>query len=271
MSQVIRMSFKKLFAAVIAVVLCTGMGITAQGAQNPFAYMEAQSRQAVEAAIKAGTVPAGTTIYDCMYGANQNGVTIVVQYRNKNGNWINVASQKPVESKPTAPAVDTEKPVASVDKPPADAKQPVGTQPDDYAAEVFRLINQERLKAGLSEVVWNAAFAGCAQIRAEELSRKYAHERPDPVNDGIDWPKNPSGIGIYNAPSVADEQGVPHEWIMENIATTHGTPEGVVKVWMDSAGHRKNILRESHIRCGVGVYKMGDGLYWALWFDDYSE
>jgi uncharacterized protein YkwD len=147
----------------------------------------------------------------------------------------------------------------------------ITTQPEDYAAEVFRLVNQERVKAGMNEVIWDDDFAACAQIRAEELTRKYSHERPDPVNDGIDWPQNTSGIGIYNAPSVADEQAIPHTWIMENIATTHGTPEGVVKIWMDSSGHRKNILRESHIRCGVGVCQMGDGLYWALWFDDYDD
>jgi uncharacterized protein YkwD len=57
---------------------------------------------------------------------------------------------------------------------------------------------------------------------------------------------------------------------MENIAKTGGGAERVMELWMDSVGHRRNILKESHIRCGVGVI-IHDGVqHWSLWFDDYA-
>jgi len=253
---------KKLFVIVLTIVLCAGMILPVHAAINPFAAMEARSHQALDAAIKAGTVPADTTIFDCMFTTGEDGVTRVIQYKDKNGNWIDVATQKKV--------VEQEKTDSPTDKANATQKLSEDTLAE-YAAEVFRLVNEEREKAGLDPVVWDIDFANCAQIRAEELSIKYSHERPNPVNDGIEWPQNVSGKGIYNAPSVADEQGVPHGWIMENITVTRGAPESAVKEWMDSSGHRKNILRESHIRCGVGVYQTSEILYWALWFDDYTD
>lgn len=146
-----------------------------------------------------------------------------------------------------------------------------------YRKEVFRLVNIERANAGLTEVVWDDDFAACAQIRAEEMTRKASHERPKPPEDtGKKWPANANGVGIYNAPSVADEQDVPHNWIMENAGYGYKTAEAVVKGWMNSPGHRANILRESHVRCGVGVYYAKDypvggcQIGWALWFDDYG-
>lgn len=145
------------------------------------------------------------------------------------------------------------------------------------AKEVFRLVNIERQKAGLSTVVWDSSFAACAQIRAEEMTIFFSHERPYPPKDtSIKWPPNvPSVGGIYNAPSVADEQGVPHNWIMENGGAGYTSAAAAVEGWMKSSGHRANILKASHRRCGVGVYydansATGYGTGWALWFDDYS-
>ena len=258
------MKHKAIVSAALAIALCAGMCVTAYAGNNLMAAMEERSRQAVTAAVNAGIVPPDISIYDCAYGKGPDGVTVVVQYRDKSGNWIDVTTRGAVKSHQSE---DT--PTQSV--PAASANKPTAQQLEEYAAEVFRLVNAERRQAGLAEVTWDADFAACAQIRAEELTVKYSHERPNPVNDGIDWPQNTSGKGIYNAPSVADEQGVPHEWIMENIAITGGTPAGVVRAWMDSAGHRRNILKESHVRCGVGVCQKSGDLYWALWFDDYTE
>jgi len=156
------MNRKKIFAAAITIVLCAAMTVPAYAVTSPFTQMEAQSRQAVEAAIKAGTVPRGTTIYDCMYGADENGVTIVIQYKDNNGNWIDVVTQEKVEDNPANTA-------GSVNK-------PTEKQLEEYALEVLRLVNKERQKAGLDEVVWDDDFAACARIRSEELQHRYAEK-----------------------------------------------------------------------------------------------
>lgn len=238
-----------------------GLTAPAYAAQNPFAYMEEQSRQAVESAIKAGTVPPGTTIYDCAYGADKNGVTIVIQYRDKNGNWIDVTTGKTVDNKPAAPAASTNKPTEK--------------QLAEYALEVFRLVNKERREAGLDEVVWDDDFATCARIRAEELQHRYSRYRPvEPSAGTTKWPALTNGkAGVYNCTSIADEQGVAYTWIWENIAVDRTTSEAVVKAWMDSKPHKDNILKESHARCGVGVFYTeeaspeGYHWHWVIWFD----
>lgn len=247
------MNRKKMLAVVLTIILCVGMVIPAHAATNPFAAMEARSYKALDAAIKAGTVPAGTTIYDCMFTTGDDGVTRVTQYKDKNGYWIDVATK---EKKDYISGTFTERL----------SEETLAK----YTAKVFRLINEEREKAGLNPVIWDIDFASCAQIRAKELTIKYSHERPEPVNDGIEWPQNVTGKGIYNAPSVANEQGVSHNWIMENIASVRDGPEAVVKAWMNSSGHRDNIMYESHTRCGVGVYQTSETLFWSLWFDDYT-
>jgi uncharacterized protein YkwD len=52
------------------------------------------------------------------------------------------------------------------------------------------------------------------------------------------------------------------------------TAEAAVKAWMGSKGHRDNILKDSHTRCGVGVFYTkdrspeGHNWYWVIWFDE---
>jgi len=253
-----------IIAPVLAAILAVTMSVTATAAQNPFAQMETQSRQAVEAAVKAGTVPKGTTIYDCEYGADTNGVTIVIRYRDKSGGWIDAQTQKKADNQPVGTAA------------PANANKPTEKQLEEYALEVFRLANRERQKAGLDEVSWDDDFAACARIRAEELQYRYSHYRPvEPTAGTTNWPDLTNGKeGVYNCPSVADEQGVDYTWVWENIAAQRTTPESTVKAWMDSKGHRDNILKESHTRCGVGVFyteeksPAGYNWYWVIWFDE---
>lgn len=153
---------------------------------------------------------------------------------------------------------------------------PTADDLEAYAKRVFELVNKERKDAGLDTVVWDSDFAVCAQIRADELQYKYSHTRPvEPVDNTTDWPMNINGKGVYNAPSVADEQGVPHTWIGEAIVAQRETPQLAVTAWMDSAGHRRNLLQADHTRCGVGVYyteekaPSGYNWYWVIWFDNY--
>ncbi len=255
-------SHSKLCAAILAAALFAGMSVSAGAIYDPMRVMEENSRRVVAAAISQGLVPPDATIFDCAYGEGSDGSAVVVHYRNKDGVWIDIAMRQPIpnqnlENVSTAP-LPTEQELA------------------EYAAEVFRLANQERLKVGLDEVVWDEDFAYCAEIRAEELWHRYSHYRPqEPTAGRDDWPVLTNGkIGTYNAPSVADEQGVDYSWVMENIGVQYKSPEAAIESWMNSPGHRANILKESHTRCGVGVLfteersPAGHNKFWVIWFDE---
>ena len=261
------MKHKKIFTAILAVVLCIGMAAPAYAATNPFAYMEAQSRKAVEAAIKAGTVPAGTTIYDCAYGADKNGTTIVIQYRDKNGVWVNVTTQKKVENQPaaaTAPSSNSTAPAESVNQP--EPKQYIaGTTIEklsaetlaEYATEAIKLTNAEREKAGLAPLERDPILDEAAMIRAAEVkivdnAGGTPHTRPD-------------GTGFR---TLLDAMGIDGNRCAENLNRAKSTPQATMESWMNSDGHREAILRERYGTIGIGVYQRSDGkLDWIQIFE----
>ena len=116
----------------------------------------------------------------------------------------------------------------------------------DYIAEVILLVNQERAKEGLAALQTNDAITGAAQTRAEELPTLFDHTRPD-------------GSSCFTA---LDEAGVRYWTAGENIAAGYATPAQVVAGWMNSPGHRANILNGSFTTIGVGR----EGNYWVQLF-----
>lgn len=126
----------------------------------------------------------------------------------------------------------------------------------EYEQEVFELVNQEREKAGLPTVVWARSLTDKAQTRAKELETLYSHTRPDGTTAG--W-ENISGGGY-------------RQWIWdENHQLTwkraSGYPEDVMQNWMNSSGHRANILHKNAVAMAVGCYVAEDGsVYWVQCF-----
>lgn len=229
---------KPFVSAVCAAFLCVSLTVPAFAAQNPFAAMEAGSQRAVEAAVKAGTIPAGTTIYDCEYAADKNGVTVVIRYKDKSGNWIDVITGKKAAT-PESPQPQ------AVQKLSEDALA-------EYAAEVFKLTNEAREQAGLSPLSRDSELDGAAAIRAEELSRKFSHERPD-------------GTRFYTVMGVEVNYNY-----AENGGASASTPKNQMQNWLNSDGHRANILDlngKGYTKIGIGVYQASDGsLYYCQLF-----
>ena len=124
-----------------------------------------------------------------------------------------------------------------------------------YAAELLRLVNAERSKAGLAPLSGgNAALNAAAQKRAEELSASFSasHRRPDGRDYATIFREYP--VGPYNA------------W-GENIAQGQQSPAAVVSAWMASPSHRANLLHASYSHMGVGVHQSGGGrISWAQLF-----
>lgn len=125
---------------------------------------------------------------------------------------------------------------------------------DAYAAEVIRLVNIERVNAGLDELAADQSLCEAAAIRATEIQTNFSHTRPD-------------GSSCFTALS---EVSASYTSAGENIAIGQGSPEEVVKAWMNSPGHRANILNSSFSRIGVASLANSSGNFsgyaWAQFF-----
>ena len=182
------------------------------------------------------------------------------------------ATPKPVTPKPTKAPEPTEKPVTPTptatptEKPatPTPTATPIPTatptpspEPEmsveKMASEVIRLTNIERVKAGRSPLQYHAGLQRAAMVRAEEITRKFSHTRPD----GTD-----SSTALYEN-GVACDGG-------ENIAAGQKTPEAVVRAWMNSSGHKATMMQQSITHIGVGVCKSPITGQW-LWVQDFSS
>lgn len=120
---------------------------------------------------------------------------------------------------------------------------------NDFASEVVRLVNIERANYGLSPLKENTALSEYAQRRSKEIVSNFAHERPD-GSSPLSYVLGLGGIRTCG----------------ENIAMGQRTPEAVVSAWMNSPGHRANILKSDFTMIGVGCYKSGGTYYWVQIF-----
>ena len=127
-------------------------------------------------------------------------------------------------------------------------------EPDEEAGDVYeaiRLINAERSKAGLAELTIDSDLMDAAAKRAEEQPESFGHTRPD----GSDFS------------TIREEFNVTGSPICENAGRGKDTASKQVNSWMNSAGHKANILNASITRIGVG-YCYGEGStkkhYWIM-------
>lgn len=122
----------------------------------------------------------------------------------------------------------------------------------NFEQRVLELINQERANAGLAPVAYNAALDNSAEKHARHMSLvgKMDHD----------------GIGDGTPGERARAEGWSRGW-GENVAKGQSSPEQVVRDWMASPGHRKNILDPSFRVMGVGQVAAANGTnYWAQEF-----
>lgn len=109
---------------------------------------------------------------------------------------------------------------------------------ENLAMEIIELTNSERETHGLLPLPIDQDLMELAQLRAEEVSKKYSHERPDGTTVVV------LGCG-------------------ENVGA-RATAEKQVESWMKSEGHRRNILLERYKVIGAGCFKAENGrIYWV--------
>ena len=110
-----------------------------------------------------------------------------------------------------------------------------GTSQGDFASQVVALVNAERTKQGLSALTIDTKVQQAALVRAKESAQSFSHTRPN-------------GSSFSTA---LTEAGVSYRRAGENIAYGQSTPQQVMNAWMNSSGHRANILNEDFSRIGV--------------------
>lgn len=121
---------------------------------------------------------------------------------------------------------------------------------DDIRTEELNLINLKRSDAGVPQLLQNAVLNQAAQIRANEIKIKFDHVRPN-------------GDECFSA---ATDLGYEAFRIAENIAFGHNSVEDAVTAWMNSEGHRGNILNADYNEVGIGFFESDGVKYWVQIF-----
>lgn len=122
---------------------------------------------------------------------------------------------------------------------PVDSVDTCDAGAQDEVCEVLRLVNVARADAGQPPLVWNPALAEAAQAHAEDMVTNgyFSHAS----QDGRSFSTRARDAGYDAFPSG------------ENIASGYPTPEAVMAGWIDSDGHRRNILSAGSNEIGVGL------------------
>ncbi|WJH34714.1 CAP domain-containing protein [Paenibacillus sp. CC-CFT747] len=152
------------------------------------------------------------------------------------------AAPTPEPVKPTpAPAAPTPEPVKPTPAPAAPTPAPAApTTASQFASEVVNLVNQERAKAGLKPLSVSSALSAMAKDKAVDMYNKNYFDHNSPT---------------YGSPfDMMRSYGISYSYAGENIAKGQRTPQEVMNAWMNSDGHRKNILNPNFTTIGVAYY-----------------
>ena len=121
---------------------------------------------------------------------------------------------------------------------------------DAYEAEVIRLVNEIRVQNGLSPLKTNWELSRVARYKSQDMVDQHYFSHTSPT---------------YGSPfQMMKSFGISYRTAGENIAYGQRTPQEVVNAWMNSSGHRANILNSSYTQIGVGY--VANGNYWTQMF-----
>ncbi len=124
---------------------------------------------------------------------------------------------------------------------------------DSQAAQVLKLVNVERGKQGLKPLTLDNTLNGIAAEKARDMAEHnyFSHDSP-----------------TYGTPfDMMRSFGIDYKSAGENIAAGQRSADEVMQSWMNSSGHRANILNPSYTKLGVGYHAGGSkGTYWVQMF-----
>lgn len=119
-----------------------------------------------------------------------------------------------------------------------------------YEQEVIRLVNEIRSENGLKALTYDWELSRVARYKSQDMkdNNYFSHTSP-----------------VYGTPfQMLKNFGFSYRSAGENIARGYATPHAVVNAWMNSSGHRANILNANYTKIGVGY--VAGGNYWTQMF-----
>ena len=121
------------------------------------------------------------------------------------------------------------------------------------AEAILKLVNQERAKAGVPALTLSEKLTSIANTKAKDMADNnyFSHDSP-----------------TYGSPfDMLKQFGVSFSYAGENIAAGQKTAEEVMNSWMNSSGHKANILNKNYTQLGVGFVRGGQyGTEWVQLF-----
>jgi uncharacterized protein YkwD len=165
-------------------------------------------------------------------------------------------SRSPAPPRPTtsAPAPTRTRPTPP--SPPAPTTSAPATQSGGVTAAVVGLTNTERAKAGCRPLTVNATLTAVAQAHSQDMA----------TNDYFDH-NSKDGRTPFDRMSAA---GYRYSIAAENIAAGQRTAQDVITAWMNSPGHRANILNCGLTEIGVGYATASSSQYGVYWTQDFG-
>lgn len=152
---------------------------------------------------------------------------------------------------PIEPELPSEPETPAEPELPSEPEQPeVSDGVHAYERQVVELVNVQRARNGLQPLSLDAELCRFARVKSQDMhdNRYFDHTSP-----------------TYGSPfDMMRQFGITYASAGENIAMGYSTPEAVVNAWMNSSGHRANILSTKYTTLGVGF--VSDGGYWTQWF-----
>ncbi len=171
----------------------------------------------------------------------------------------NVTVQEPVQEakpandaiEPIAPSPQQEQAVVTSPQVAEQVTLPSFIQPDELmrsnSYRVFELVNQHRVNAGMQPLIYDNTLNQIAILKSQDMSVYSYFDHTSPTFGTPFQMMNNYGVYYYSAG--------------ENIAVSSDADE-VVELWMNSSGHRENIMNPSYTHIGIGYY----GGYWTQLF-----
>ncbi|PFH80409.1 serine protease [Bacillus cereus] len=239
--------------------------IKVQNIQHSKMMMKQMSQQELQAFLQSMGVESlapwnqGQFQQDCFIPGQQPTENVVTEQPTAKPETQKPAEQKPVEQKP---AEEVQKPEAQKPAENNNTQKPAEQKPaeqkpaeeakslSEFEQRVVELTNAERTKQGLPALQIDTELSKVARIKSEDMQKNNYFDHNSPT---------------YGSPfDMMKKFGISYKSAGENIAQGQRTPEEVVQAWMNSAGHRANILNSGFTHIGVGYVESGN--YWTQQF-----
>lgn len=244
--------------------------IKVQNIQHSKVMMKQMSQQELQAFLQSMGVESlaqwqqGNFQPNCIIPGQQPTENVVTEQPTAKPETQKPAEQKPVEQKPVEqkPAEEVQKPEAQKPAENNNTQKPAEQKPaepkpaeeakslSEFEQRVVELTNAERAKQGLPALKIDTELSKVARIKSEDMQKNNYFDHNSPT---------------YGSPfDMMKKFGISYTSAGENIAQGQRTPEEVVQAWMNSAGHRANILNNGFTHIGVGYVESGN--YWTQQF-----